>query len=1504
MLSVLKRADRERVDMARDLYDEVQMALNEQAREDEERRREEREQREREDERKRLKDEKRREKREAQLIQTLSAAQMIGILDAFPALPPSLPSVSQASSAAPRTLQSFLCEHYALQHLMFTNAPQPSSLSAASGLLTVDWSSPPAFRHVLSRRFTAAEFPSYLHPELDSLDPSAASLLGFLRSWLQSYHADRAAFTSLLSFLTLKLAELQSLTAQLASPNALVTYISVDAILLLLSSSSLCSSQRGQVVLSLLLDIVLLAVYAKHSETGSGHVRVEDATWAVRVRVLEGELLARKEEHRAVQRRMQSMHEQWLRVLHMWQPCVARAIRKWQLPIEALAFQYWACSHRRTCWRRAEPLPLPVPAQPRACDSMSRMLSTMRLRWARRHDARVVFLEWRQQSILSRLGLLRDELRRLDGINADKASELSSLAATASRYRASIDGSEREVEDGQLRIRMMLVQHDEYSEQLQAYGVQEEETGRLVCLFSALMLRAVEECELALVQLFYQRGQDISRLGELDSLDDADAAAGAGAGEEAAQAAGGAAAGESRDEKRRKTRLVLAGLLSKKKASSSRKARKAQEQDSKAFLRVWLRFHYSQLAHLFPAASAQQRMPADTDVLVAASPALHARHRSMIAPVPPSLFSLATDLSAASNSLPSRPSTGRRRSSVLRAGGAVDVAAAFLNALRQQSHSVFPLPPFSHDAAFLHHHSHPPLLYEDESGDDEELRRQREADRRKEREEEAVDADSGLPLELTRLLSLAHPADAQSLPSLFSFMPELILPATPSSAADAGSSLAYSLPFVLPASLRAPHFLLQSIALLPQFLAPATSASSSTAKLDAELLHDASALYLLHSFPATPFDLDDELCHLQELIALTRDFAQAGRSAFLRLHSEVMRVVLVNVRQWRRRVKRRREEMRVSEALWWRHLRRGEEELTRRLMRRIREKEAVMKAANIAYERLPANAADSPTASAGREVDRVESAFGEVELEAQVELDISKPGGQTDDAKDKGKRKRGKGGKAEARKQQPSAAAGAGSAAVESEAEDERLHSAGSALSGSGEVSVEFEQEKAEDEAESSQLHYDSDRLRDVLAQAADRLRVKQAEDKEKREKKAKKGVKAKEQPGEPAKEPAAAADSGGADGEDRKEDGREAAAAEDEDDDLLAEDESVQCEETMLQYIIDLRRLFRNACETDETSGAAEAAASPASVSAVSAASRDPSSSSAGQWLLSKVHFGRLIRKYKILSKSCSAQFIDGLWEEKQTSKRGGSALSTAAADGSDSGTAAALTAADDGVITFDDFLELLVRIAVTKYAAEATLLSRVSALLTRDLFPALKGPSPLADFRTVLALTCEPVFDKHNKFLSQIFRAYSSDRESSGGVQEPAMTRRDFDEFIEHTQLLSRKTIAVRTVAVLWGSAQMDEEGEGGDGGALFGGSSSMVYWEFLEAIAAMSCYYERDPFLPVDSRLEQFVQFLQDGCALVETKRRMYAAKMQGDKGSGGVGGAGAATSNTAAAAGASK
>ena len=159
----------------------------------------------------------------------------------------------------------------------------------------------------------------------------------------------------------------------------------------------------------------------------------------------------------------------------------------------------------------------------------------------------------------------------------------------------------------------------------------------------------------------------------------------------------------------------------------------------------------------------------------------------------------------------------------------MEVAASFLNALRSLEHTPFPLPPVSSAESYLAHHSHDRIICVDQADEDDQQRRDREKTRRRLRE--ATDSLQPLPPgtlspEMEYSLSLSYADGQQALPSLFSFMPDLVFPLP----LPNPLSSPYAMPFAQPASVRAPHYILQAILALPA-LCPSTDSDSLSSSL-------------------------------------------------------------------------------------------------------------------------------------------------------------------------------------------------------------------------------------------------------------------------------------------------------------------------------------------------------------------------------------------------------------------------------------------------------------------------------------------------------------------------------------------------------------------------------------------------------------------------------------------------------------------------------------------------
>ena len=215
LMSKLKSADRERAAMTRDLYEEVLMALQVQQEEEEQRKREDRADREKDEEKKRKRQERYQQKEEERAIKFTHPTTMMKILDTVnnnnnisssltlpPVTPPSANNSSinnnnnsnnTKSSSLSSSFDSFISSDiYESQYFGFDS----DNNSPVNNIRTVEWLHPPHLPYNLHHSLKPSEFPSYIHSDVDVIDPSGQSIHSLLLSWLEQYHNERNSFTS------------------------------------------------------------------------------------------------------------------------------------------------------------------------------------------------------------------------------------------------------------------------------------------------------------------------------------------------------------------------------------------------------------------------------------------------------------------------------------------------------------------------------------------------------------------------------------------------------------------------------------------------------------------------------------------------------------------------------------------------------------------------------------------------------------------------------------------------------------------------------------------------------------------------------------------------------------------------------------------------------------------------------------------------------------------------------------------------------------------------------------------------------------------------------------------------------------------------------------------------------------------------------------------------------------------------------------------------------------
>jgi hypothetical protein len=292
-------------------------------------------------------------------------------------------------------------------------------------------------------------------------------------------------------------------------------------------------------------------------------------------------------------------------------------------------------------------------------------------------------------------------------------------------------------------------------------------------------------------------------------------------------------------------------------------------------------------------------------------------------------------------------------------------------------------------------------------------------------------------------------------------------------------------------------------------------------------------------------------------------------------------------------------------------------------------------------------------------------------------------------------------------------------------------------------------------------------------------------------------------------------------------------------------DDEIEKCERLIGKWYVELRKLFRDSCLYSK----AQVVRKPCA-----------------DIQMTHLQFAQLIRRSSIPSKHCTMTTIETMWSQKIAEKK-------KLWDEFNSN----FISEDQfqTVIEFDDFLELLLRIAHSKYRSTAQLSQRLLALFHKQLFvPKTKKLDDPHEFRQqIAASSAEFIFERHDKWLHNIFLAYSEVMNAQD-AQSQFITLTRFKEFVADTGMIEKGQIGVKSVRGIFINVHVEDM----DADRLdttvdnFGADFKMVYWEFLESIAALSCFVCKSPYLPLESKIDDFVNIIMTS-ATIDKKRHIY-------------------------------
>lgn len=261
----------------------------------------------------------------------------------------------------------------------------------------------------------------------------------------------------------------------------------------------------------------------------------------------------------------------------------------------------------------------------------------------------------------------------------------------------------------------------------------------------------------------------------------------------------------------------------------------------------------------------------------------------------------------------------------------------------------------------------------------------------------------------------------------------------------------------------------------------------------------------------------------------------------------------------------------------------------------------------------------------------------------------------------------------------------------------------------------------------------------------------------------------------------------------------------------------------------------------------------------------------------MSNFQFIKLVRAAQIPSNTCTPEMVDHMYithlanieqerkkkEESKEAERENKPRSPMHRQASRSSpnpkNAPKIEEEKDFAVDFDGFVGLCARLAHAKFRKIPRLDQRMVRLFKSHLFLASNAEAQSAhDFREQLSKSsAEYIFERHNTWLNGTFCAYANKgkRKELKLGEVLTMSETDFQEFVADTGMVEFQTISFRIVKNLFDHAQMD-----GAGRDLYADDKVMVFWEFLEACAALSTFMYRNPYVALETRLENFIVTLK--------------------------------------------
>ena len=204
--------------------------------------------------------------------------------------------------------------------------------------------------------------------------------------------------------------------------------------------------------------------------------------------------------------------------------------------------------------------------------------------------------------------------------------------------------------------------------------------------------------------------------------------------------------------------------------------------------------------------------------------------------------------------------------------------------------------------------------------------------------------------------------------------------------------------------------------------------------------------------------------------------------------------------------------------------------------------------------------------------------------------------------------------------------------------------------------------------------------------------------------------------------------------------------------------------------------------------------------------------------------------------------------------------------------------TGVGDAEITPDGFVNALIEIALRKFKKEISWSKRFDLLLTKSILPKACRTNSDSFRKDISQDDVQAVFKKYSEKLRAVFEFYANQKkkrvkkeakkkgggdESSGSGNELDMGLPEWIKWCKDFKLITRSSDMRHDFGEEFALKVFRNVQAGGDdpdadeAGGVGGGDDSLIYLEYLEALAAVACFKLVNPYVPLATRLEQFLR-----------------------------------------------